>query len=135
MNILQVFIALVVLEVCLELLSFLDARARNRSLRPHYPWMFCTTSGRRLTSDRGLLKLSLHPSALYKNQPNQRAESFNTNSHGLRGPEAATGSRGVLVLGGSTAFGTGLDSDEETIPAALGCLSGRESVNAGVIES
>jgi hypothetical protein len=75
--------------------------------------------------------------SLYRNLPSQQTEWFRINSNGFRGPElkaASSSRRRVILLGGSTAFGTGLDDDAQTIAAHLeSLLDNAEVVNAGVI--
>src|SRR6185295_479060 len=98
---------------------------------------FCSTAGSFLTSDRGYLKLSVYPMSLYRNLPLQRSECFRINSLGFRGAELNTGASSktrVILLGGSTAFGTGLDEDSQTIAAHLEArLERSEVINAAVI--
>jgi len=125
------------LELLLELTERVTGSWRNQQPRPHYPWSFCSTAGRWLTSERGSLRLSVYPMSLYRNLPSQQTEWFRINSSGFRGPElkaASASRRRVILLGGSTVFGTGLDDDTQTIAAYLeSLLDNSEVVNAGVI--
>lgn len=126
-----------VLELCMELVERVQKRWLNHQTRPYYPWSFCSDAGRSLTSDRGYLKLSIYPMSLYRNLPSQRSDCFRINRHGFRGPELEPESPSkvrVILLGGSTTFGTGLDEDSQTIAAHLeALLSNTEVVNAGVV--
>ena len=55
--------------------------------------------------------------------PNQSSETININSHGFRGEEfsetKAVGVYRIVMLGGSTMFGTGATSDNTTIPGYM----------------
>jgi len=124
------------LELLIELMERVQASWLNHQTRPYYPWSFCSTAGGFLTSDRGYLRLSVYPMSLYRNLPSQRSECFRINSSGFRGPELDAGSSKarVILLGGSTAFGAGLDEDSQTIAAHLEArLDNSEVINAAVI--
>ena len=73
--------------------------------------------------------------------PNQETESVTINSFGFRGPEITlekpSETYRIFLVGGSTTFGAGSFSDEETIPGHLQKLfdsSGKnvEIINAGI---
>jgi len=54
--------------------------------------------------------------------PNQKTNFFNINSDGIRGPEIQEKNDDayrIILLGGSTLFGSGATSDEYTIPGTL----------------
>ena len=134
---LAVFAVALALELFLELIERVEKRWLNHRTRPHYPWSFCSSAGKFLTADRGYLKLSIYPMSLYRNLPSQRSSCFRINRLGFRGPEleaASPSSLRVVLLGGSTTFGTGLDEDSQTIAAHLETQLGKaQVVNAGVI--
>jgi hypothetical protein len=71
------------------------------------------------------------------NLPDQRTPLFSINGRGFRGPEVGKKSndrKRVILVGGSAAFGTGLDGDSETFAAQLEkSLPNTEVVNAAVI--
>ncbi|MBI3506859.1 MAG: SGNH/GDSL hydrolase family protein [Proteobacteria bacterium] len=133
-------VALILLAsaLALELVFELRAAARRKRAesrsKPYYPWAYYTRSGVRFAHWRGYLKLRLDPAMIYRNAPNQKTPYFTTNDRGYRGKalEAAPRRR-IVLLGGSTAFGTGLDSDDETFAARLSGELGAEVVNAAVI--
>lgn len=120
-------------------LEGLARRRRDRpySHRPYYRWSLFTYSGRAVGDGRGLLKLRTHPAAGYANMPGQRTPYFTTDGNGFRGgpPRARPPAGGrVVLVGGSTAFGTGLDSDEQTLARRLEAeLGDVEVINAAVI--
>ena len=126
-----------VLELFMEVMERVRTRWLNHQTRPYYPWSFCSNAGGFLTSDRGYLKLAIHPMSLYRNLPSQRSGCFRINRHGFRGPELEAESPSkarAILLGASTAFGTGLDEDSQTIAAQLEArLENTEVVNAAVI--
>ncbi len=131
------FLPCVLYEVFLEVRSFQnDLRFAGQSL-PYYSWEFRSSDGRKLSSQSGLLKLLLHPSLGYRNQPNQLTEHFRINQLGFRGEDTLPISsmrHRILLLGGSAAFGTGLRSDGETLSAKLtAALPSTEVINAAVI--
>lgn len=100
-----------------------------------YDLSMVDTLGRRVSARVGNLRLQLDPFTLYRNQPDQRGGRFATGAHGFRLPFDARDSRPrVMVLGGSMAFGYGLERDEDVFSAVLGRLDpGRQYVNAAVI--
>ncbi|MGH7149941.1 MAG: SGNH/GDSL hydrolase family protein [Planctomycetota bacterium] len=114
--------------------------ARERLVREGGPFRFFTlrtVDGRILSKRRGPLELVLDPVLAYRNHPGQRGPGFAVNSRGYRGPELRPREPGVpriVLLGGSTAFGFGIGSDEDTLAARLEReLAPAEVVNAGVI--
>lgn len=109
----------------------------SKQFKPFYWWHFVTHDGRDLGYEhKGPLKLALHPFAIYSNLPNQHSDHFSTDAHGFRVSEADrsldTHARVVLV-GGSTAFGTGLENDRETVASQLAHSLNVEVINAAVI--
>lgn len=130
-------VALVAFEVFAERADRALWRERNARIQPFYWWSFHTPDGRRVGSQRGILELMIHPTAVYTNLPGQETAHFRINSLGLRGDELAApaaGRKRVVVVGGSAAFGTGLASDAETFAQQLeGLVRGSEVINAAVI--
>lgn len=112
-------------------------KAKSTQVQPFYWWQFLTHDGRDIGYEhKGPLRLALHPYAIYANLPNQRSEHFSTDEHGFRGNglgQMLTGKRRIVLVGGSTAFGTGLENDGETVAAQLGQRLDAEVINAAVI--
>ena len=103
--------------------------------KPHYKWSLVTADGTRLGTQSGPLQLLLRPFIVYGNRPNQTDPRFSVDARGFRrttepsGANAAT----IVVVGGSTAFGTGLASDGETFSSQLAQILGTRVVNAAVV--
>ena len=133
----SLMLALVVAEVAFELVGAHKQATRARRARPYYTWSIYTFAGDPIGSQRGLLKLMLHPLVGLVNLPDQSTQFFRINHLGFRGPELGSKEphrRRVVLVGGSAAFGTGLGSDAETLAAQLGQrLPNTEIVNAAVI--
>jgi lysophospholipase L1-like esterase len=103
---------------------------------PYYSISFFTTEGEPISNLRGMLALQLEPGIIYGNQPDQKTEYFSIDAAGFRTvPTDRTSNRARIVLvGGSAAFGTGLESDDETFAAHLARrLPETEVINAAVI--
>lgn len=109
----------------------------SKQSKPYYWWHFVTHDGRDLGYEhKGPLKLALHPFAIYSNLPNQHSHHFSTDDHGFRGSgrDRPLGMHArVVLVGGSTAFGTGLESDRETVASQLAQRLNAEVINAAVI--
>jgi len=99
---------------------------------PVYSWGLYTSRGERI-GRQGLQKLALHPFALYFNLPGQETRWFTTDARGFRRGGGGEGDARIALVGGSTAFGTGLESDGDTFAAHLARRLGAEVVNAAVI--
>lgn len=80
---------------------------------------------------------------IQRNQPNQHYETININSFGFRGDEISKDKQSetyrIFLVGGSTAFGAGSSSDNNTIPGILQKLLDNERrdykfevINAGI---
>jgi len=132
-----ILIAAFAVELALEFAFSREWQQKRMQTRPYYSWSFHTSDGRSLGGARGILKLMIHPVVGYTNLPNQKTPQFHINSSGFRGgetPAKSAGTTRVLVLGGSAAFGTGLDNDSQTFSSQLEKLApGVESINAAVI--
>ncbi len=125
------------LEIMLEREHTRQWAEQSKQFKPHYWWQFLTHDGRDIGYEhKGPLKLALHPFAIYSNLPNQHSDHFSIDEHGFRGSgrdrPLDTQPRVVLV-GGSTAFGTGLESDRETVASQLAQRLNAEVINAAVI--
>lgn len=107
------------------ILTLYDKRVeaqQNAAAEPFYTWSTYTSDGsRKLSIADGPLKLILDPLVGYRNMPNQSGPWFTISSRGYRGAEVNTSRevRRVVLLGGSTAFGTGALSDAQTFARAL----------------
>ncbi len=83
------------------------------------------------------------PYLMFGHQKNYRSESVNTDKHGLRQNRAIDGEirdfescveagcHSNILLGGSTAFGVGASTDNETVSSVLTKLSGQQWLNFG----
>ena len=112
-------------------------KEKSKQTQPYYWWQFLTHDGHDIGYEhKGPLKLALHPYAVYSNLPNQLSHHFSIDERGLRsngqGPQRE-GKKRVVLVGGSTAFGTGLESDSETVAAQLSRLLDVDVINAAVI--
>ncbi|MGA1864749.1 MAG: SGNH/GDSL hydrolase family protein [bacterium] len=106
----------------------------------HYSWSFVTPTGKAISPLEGDLKLSLNPFTVYSNAPYQKSSKFSTNERGIRADSEISvknlpsGQKRILILGGSTAFGTGLNSNDDTFAAHLsGMIEDAIVLNGGII--
>ena len=137
----HIFIALLIsafiLEVGCGLLYRLYWFKANKQVDPHYTNSFYTQNGKKIGSKNGILKLLYQPQIGYINYPDQRTTHFTINSHGFRNAEVQkrkNGKKRIIIVGGSTAFGTGLNSNHETFAYQLErMLVDTEVINAAVI--
>jgi lysophospholipase L1-like esterase len=122
-------------EGSLQVIEFL--RTKREEPRSYYSFQLTANDGTPLSHRKGRLKLIPHPALVYRHAPNQHDPCFSINSTGLRGGEIAAKRDGmirVIGIGGSTAFGTGLPSDDDTWTSQLQKRSvNLEVLNAGVI--
>lgn len=130
-------LAVLILEFSLQQIGAKELNAFNNQWRPFYSWGFYSRTGIRISEKNGLIKLSHSPYVGYRNLPNQSSPYFTINERGYRGPPVSEtipkGGR-VIILGGSTAFGTGLKGDEFTFARKLAKeLPDTEVINAAVI--
>jgi hypothetical protein len=108
----------------------------SKQVRPYYWPSLQTHDGIALGTRSGPLKLVLHPFLSYANLPNQKNPHFTINHLGFRGgniPKDQKTKKRIIVVGGSTAFGTGLESDDETFAQRLEYLLDAEVINAAVV--
>jgi len=94
-----------------------------------------THDGRKVSPLIGSLKLSLAPFTVYQNLPSQQTAAFTINSRGLRAAEGVEHDPApkVILLGGSSAFGFGVRTDQETISYLLEqSIKSHRVINAGV---
>src|SRR5262249_25998676 len=124
-------------ELVLEWIDRRERQAWATQVEPYYPWRFVTADGIPLGTEGGYLELELRPFVGIGNRPHQSLPYFSINSQGFRGREITSrqsSRRRVVLVGGSTAFGTGLRSDADTVSARLEELhSDFEVINAAVI--
>lgn len=110
---------------------------KSKQVQPYYWWQFLTHDARDIGYEhKGPLKLALHPFAIYTNLPNQQAEHFTIDHRGFRGNGSGiqhSAKKRLVLVGGSTAFGTGLESDSETVASRLAQRLDAEVINAAVI--
>jgi lysophospholipase L1-like esterase len=108
----------------------------SKQVTPYYWPSLQTHDGIALGTRSGTLKLVLHPFVSYANLPNQKTPHFSINSLGFRGRDIRKDEKTkkrIIVVGGSTAFGTGLQSDDETFARRLEYLLDAEVINAAVV--
>jgi lysophospholipase L1-like esterase len=108
----------------------------SKQVRPYYWSSFHTHDGIALGTRSGPLKLALHPFVSYSNLPNQKTQHFSINNLGFRGGDIRKDEKPkkrIMVVGGSTAFGTGLQNDDETFEHHLEHLLNAEVINAAVV--
>lgn len=138
MFLILVGVVLFALELCLDYWIYpMRDRSENRQYQSYYSWELHARSGELLGTRHGELQLEYHPLLVYRNRPNQVNARFSINSLGLRGKEVASKrahKKRIFLIGDSTAFGTGLNSDDETMAIQLEKLSANiEVINGSVI--
>src|SRR5215475_5923126 len=136
LNILILCLATVGLELKLAHDRRQEETKWSKQVRPYYWSSFHTHDGIALGTRSGPLKLALHPFVGYSNLPNQKTPHFSNNNLGFRGGDIRqdeTTKKRIIVVGGSTAFGTGLENDDETFEQHLEYLLNAEVINAAVI--
>lgn len=107
----------------------------HRTVDPYSPGLY-THRGEEMSSMQGPLKLALAPYTTYKNFPSQHSPQYNINARGLRGEEIAAedSTPKIVWVGGSAAFGLGVDTDRDTISSILEpSLRPYRMLNAGVV--
>jgi hypothetical protein len=88
--------------------------------------------GRRLSEVPGDVAIVLNPFTGYRNAPHQATSRVTTDENGFRGGIPAGDRPLAMVVGGSAAFGFGLESDKDTFASVLNQLqSGYRVVNTG----
>ena len=110
-------IAAIFSEIILE---YFDNRPHKKSF---YSGVFTSSNGLPLSSKQGEIKLSVHPAYVYGNLPNQKTKEFSTNNYGYRGSrdidEVMLREEPIVLTGGSSAFSTGVKSDEDSLAMLL----------------
>lgn len=131
------FLAILFVELKIEHDLFKEWSEKSQQVKSFYWFTFVSHDGTpiELTHYGGPLKISHHPFVIYRNYPDQKTERFTINSRGFRGnePLSQTTKKRIVLIGGSTAFGTGLDSDDETFGRQLETILDVEVINAAVI--
>ena len=131
------FATILLVECLLHCYSEFSQQRADASVTSYYIPTLTDSQGQKVTHRTGELKLSLDPFTVYRNTPGVLEKRYSTNDMGFRGKEIekrSPSTKRIVIIGGSTAFGTGLNSDNETISAKL-CvyLPGYEIVNAATI--
>ncbi len=132
----SVFLMLCGAEAVLAVREWREARASEQQHLPYYSFALHLSDGQLAGGWPALHKLRLHPGLVYDNFPGQDTPYFSIGADGFRGTgrPAQAGAKRIVLLGGSTAFGTGLASDAETFAAHLErLLPGTAVTNAAVI--
>ena len=130
------FIAAMILEMKLERDLSEEWSDKYKQVQPYYWWSLLTHDGVEIGGTHGPLKIALHPFVIYTNFPNQSTKHFTINELGFRetgAKQSKVGRKKIVLIGGSTAFGTGLNGDDETIGRFLEEFLGVEVINAAVI--
>jgi len=130
------FLGLALTECALEIRYALDSQTWRKQHVPHYSFALHSTAGELVSPLPGLLELELRAGSVYANRPDQSSAYFRIDASGFRGGGAASRTAGprIFVVGGSTAFGTGLAGDAQTFPAQLEArLPSARVTNAAVI--
>ncbi|HKC11509.1 MAG TPA: SGNH/GDSL hydrolase family protein, partial [Vicinamibacteria bacterium] len=90
------------------------------------------SKGRRLSEVPGDVAIVLDPFTGYRNAPHQVTSRVTTDENGFRGGIPAGDRPLAMVVGGSAAFGFGLESDHDTFTSVLNRLQARyRVVNTG----
>ncbi len=123
-------------EAVLAVREWRAAREEAAQHLPYYSFALHLTDGQLASKRPGLQQVRLHPGLIYDNLPDQETPWFSIGPDGFRGTgrPAPAGAKRIVLVGGSTAFGTGLASDAETFAAHLErLLPGTAVTNAAVI--
>ena len=105
-----------------------------------YSLQVTTRGGVRLTRRWGAVGLVLDPILLYRTAPNLRARGITTNAQGFRGSRETTrkkppGTRRIVLIGGSAAFGWSASDDAHAPGALLEAELARRSRPVEVIQA
>ena len=133
-----IFFVTVVFELFSEVLLNIMWAQLNKRIKPYYQFSFYTQSGQQIGRNRGVHKLMYHPQVGYVNLPNQETPYLKINAQGFRNSKDVSQEKGskkrIIILGGSTAFGTGLNGNDQTFAYQLEKRLGDvEVLNAAVI--
>ena len=136
-SVVSFLLAVIACELVLEYRYNKDQERVSKQVAPYYSWTFYTAGKKRVSTRKGPLGLMLHPKVGYVNFPDQQTDNFSINSQGFRGAEIGPkveGVKRVVLVGGSTAFGTGLQHDDETFARQFATMEENvEVINAAVI--
>ena len=105
-----------------SLYSYLIKKSKQsvyQSEKSPYYYSFFNQRGQRLSELDGTLKLVTDPFTVFKNYPNQRSANYSINEHGFRESYTSDKPYTAIVLGGSAAFGFGLDRDDNTFSSRI----------------
>lgn len=84
-----------------------------------YTMCLVNRNAKRISSHDGGLAIVLDPFTIFANYPGQQTDHFTIDEHGFRGGIADRDKPKVAILGGSAAFGYGLDGDHEVMTSVL----------------
>lgn len=100
-----------------------------------YALSFYNSKGQKLSKQNGTLKLKLDPFTIYRNYPNQKAASYTINNDGFRDSYLNPNAEQLaIVIGGSAAFGQGLNDNIETFSSHISRFNSKYNViNAGTV--
>ena len=114
---------------------FRPAPAVYQGRKGEYSLSIFNHKGERISKRRGRLRLLLDPFTIYRNYPNQDHGSYSIDENGFRkGYRDREAPRRVMVIGGSAAFGQGLENNDQTFASLLSRKSGEYDVlNAAVV--
>ncbi len=112
-----------------------DHSSWKRAARNLYSVRGETADGHRFNDRGGAIVLRHHPYLVYETKANQRLPGVTVNAQGFRGRdwsvEKAPGSKRVIVMGGSAAFGQGASADDRVFSAVLERMMRDSPVPAG----
>jgi lysophospholipase L1-like esterase len=124
-------------SVLLSIEYYFQRETKKTKIKP-YDISLYTHNGKKITQYTNPLKLATAPYTIYKNLPNQRTQAFTINALGFRGGETQSiggkKKERIIVVGGSCAFGTGVENNSETFHVMLekNLNNKYEVINAGV---
>jgi lysophospholipase L1-like esterase len=134
-TILKIVITLFLVDWCIQWHDLYNSWRENNELRSIYPWSLYSVAGEKISTTSGFLELEIAPLVTYQNRPNQDKKFFSTDENGFRkNPlQPADPKQRVVLLGASTAFGTGLPSNRDALGAQLSTQLNAEVINMSVI--
>ena len=107
----------------------------DRGERSEYEATLLDQRGRRLSEKDGALKLVTDPFTIYRNYPNLHTSSYTIDEDGFRNSSLnPSATKLAFLVGGSAAFGQGLDSDDKTFASLINRGGGKYHIkNAAVV--